>query len=64
MEHVQQPPERDVAPAPAPKAAPEPALPAAAPGFAAGSGFLGGLESAPPQMRAGVIGRLQRAAGN
>jgi hypothetical protein len=63
MEHAEQPAEREVAPAPAPKAAPEQALPAA-PGFSAGSGFLGGLEGAPPLMRASVIGRLQRAAGN
>ena len=63
MEHAPQSAEREVAPAPAPKAAPEQALPAA-PGFSAGSGFLGGLEGAPPLMRASVIGRLQRAAGN
>ena len=65
MDHAQQQPaEQQAAPAPAPpQAAPEQA-PAAAPAFSAGAGFLGGLAGAPPLLRASVIGRLQRAAGN
>ncbi len=65
MDHAQQQPaEQQAAPAPAPpQPAPEQA-PAAAPAFSAGAGFLGGLAGAPPPLRASVMGRLQRAAGN